>query len=88
MYVHSQVCIQGSLGEGIFTGLPLMLSGMRKALEVMDWQSSTGQMYEVSFALSRSLLLLHRSICIQETYYEVMDWQSSPGPMYEVCQYE
>ena len=47
MYVHSQVCIQGSLGEGIFTGLPLMLSGMRKALEVMDWQSSPGQMYEV-----------------------------------------
>ena len=46
-YVHSQVCIQGSLGEGIFTGLPLMLSGMRKALEVMDWQSSPGQMYEV-----------------------------------------
>jgi len=41
-----KVCIQGSLGEGIFTGLPLMLSGMRKTLEMMDWQSAPGQTYE------------------------------------------
>lgn len=38
--------MQGSLGEGIFTGLPLMLSGMRKTLEAMDWQSLEGQMYQ------------------------------------------
>jgi adenylate kinase len=41
-----KVCIQGSLGEGIFTGLPLMLSGMRRTLEAMDWQSAPGETYE------------------------------------------
>eukprot|EP00288_Rhodomonas_lens_P016385 CAMPEP_0177709156 /NCGR_PEP_ID=MMETSP0484_2-20121128/10654_1 /TAXON_ID=354590 /ORGANISM="Rhodomonas lens, Strain RHODO" /LENGTH=618 /DNA_ID=CAMNT_0019220757 /DNA_START=17 /DNA_END=1873 /DNA_ORIENTATION=+ len=41
-----KICIQGSLGEGIFTGLPLMLSGMRRVLEGMDWQSQPGDMYE------------------------------------------
>jgi adenylate kinase len=41
-----RICIQGSLGEGIFTGLPLMLSGMRKTLEAMDWQSGQGQTYQ------------------------------------------
>ncbi|CAM9509356.1 unnamed protein product, partial [Phaeothamnion confervicola] len=32
-----KVCIQGSMGEGIFTGLPLSLSGMRTIMERMDW---------------------------------------------------
>ena len=41
-----KVCIQGSLGEGIFTGMPLMLSGLRKTLESMDWQSGEGQLYQ------------------------------------------
>ncbi|KAJ1492787.1 hypothetical protein T484DRAFT_1770435, partial [Baffinella frigidus] len=40
-----KICIQGSLGEGIFTGLPLMLSGMRKVVEGMDWEAREGEMY-------------------------------------------
>jgi len=32
-----RVCVQQSLGEGIFTGLPLALSSMRPVLESMDW---------------------------------------------------
>ncbi|CAM9729961.1 unnamed protein product [Chrysoparadoxa australica] len=32
-----KVCIQGSMGEGIFTGMPLSLSGMRVIMERMDW---------------------------------------------------
>lgn len=32
-----RICVQQSLGEGIFTGLPLALSSMRPVLERMDW---------------------------------------------------
>lgn len=32
-----RICVQQSLGEGIFTGLPIALSSMRQALERMDW---------------------------------------------------
>mmetsp|Transcript_2988 Transcript_2988/g.3129 ORF Transcript_2988/g.3129 Transcript_2988/m.3129 type:complete len:449 (+) Transcript_2988:231-1577(+) len=32
-----RVCIQQSMGLGIFTGLPMSLSGMRQILEGMDW---------------------------------------------------
>eukprot|EP00285_Hemiselmis_virescens_P003000 CAMPEP_0173412868 /NCGR_PEP_ID=MMETSP1356-20130122/80508_1 /TAXON_ID=77927 ORGANISM="Hemiselmis virescens, Strain PCC157" /NCGR_SAMPLE_ID=MMETSP1356 /ASSEMBLY_ACC=CAM_ASM_000847 /LENGTH=618 /DNA_ID=CAMNT_0014374811 /DNA_START=145 /DNA_END=2001 /DNA_ORIENTATION=+ len=41
-----KICIQGPLGEGFFTGTPLMLSGMRPVLEGMDWKSRPGEMYE------------------------------------------
>jgi adenylate kinase len=41
-----KVCIQGPLGEGFFTGVPLMLSGMMKVLRGMDWQSRAGEQYE------------------------------------------
>lgn len=33
----AQVCVQGSMGQGVFQGLPLMLSGVRRILELMDW---------------------------------------------------
>ena len=32
-----RICVQQSLGEGIFTGTPLALSSMRPVLEMMDW---------------------------------------------------
>ncbi|EFJ31312.1 hypothetical protein SELMODRAFT_169443 [Selaginella moellendorffii] len=32
-----KVCVQGPMGEGIFRGMPLQLSGSRRMLEVMDW---------------------------------------------------
>lgn len=32
-----RVCVQGSMGEGIFTGLPLSLSGTMAIMTRMDW---------------------------------------------------
>lgn len=32
-----QVCVQGSMGQGAFAGIPLQLAGTRKILEFMDW---------------------------------------------------
>eukprot|EP00898_Chlorokybus_atmophyticus_P007452 jgi/Chlat1/7708/Chrsp66S00563 len=32
-----KVCVQGSMGKGVFQGLPLSLSGVRRIMEVMDW---------------------------------------------------
>ncbi|KAG7021201.1 Adenylate kinase 5, chloroplastic, partial [Cucurbita argyrosperma subsp. argyrosperma] len=32
-----KVCIQGSMGEGALSGMPLQLAGTRKILEYMDW---------------------------------------------------
>lgn len=32
-----QVCVQGSMGEGALSGMPLQLAGSRKILEFMDW---------------------------------------------------
>ena len=32
-----RVCVQQSLGEGVFAGMPLALSSMRPTLERMDW---------------------------------------------------
>lgn len=32
-----KVCVQGSMGVGIFAGMPLQLAGTRRLLEVMDW---------------------------------------------------
>lgn len=32
-----KVCVQGSMGEGSLTGMPLQLAGTRKILEFMDW---------------------------------------------------
>jgi len=35
-----RICVQQSLGRGIFVGMPLALSAMRPALERMDWGGS------------------------------------------------
>lgn len=32
-----RVCVQGSMGVGIFAGMPLQLAGTRRMLENMDW---------------------------------------------------
>jgi len=41
-----RVCVQGPMGRGIFVGLPLSLNGVRKILEMMDWQADKGQPLE------------------------------------------
>eukprot|EP00241_Pyramimonas_parkeae_P006930 CAMPEP_0114252044 /NCGR_PEP_ID=MMETSP0058-20121206/15613_1 /TAXON_ID=36894 /ORGANISM="Pyramimonas parkeae, CCMP726" /LENGTH=326 /DNA_ID=CAMNT_0001365925 /DNA_START=170 /DNA_END=1151 /DNA_ORIENTATION=+ len=32
-----KVCVQGSMGQGVFTALPLSLSGVRRIMELMGW---------------------------------------------------
>jgi len=32
-----KVCIQGPMGQGVFMGLPLSLSGVRRIMDQMDW---------------------------------------------------
>jgi adenylate kinase len=41
-----RVCVQGSMGVGIFTGLPKQLSGVATILQRMDWQSEEGEVNE------------------------------------------
>ncbi len=41
-----QVCVQGSMGQGAFTGVPRVLSGVTKLLTMMDWQAEEGEEYE------------------------------------------
>mmetsp|Transcript_24289 Transcript_24289/g.53485 ORF Transcript_24289/g.53485 Transcript_24289/m.53485 type:complete len:530 (+) Transcript_24289:138-1727(+) len=38
-----RVCVQGSMGVGIFTGVPKQLNGVTKLLQLMDWQSEKGE---------------------------------------------
>jgi adenylate kinase len=38
-----RLCVQGSMGVGIFTGVPKQLSGVSKLIQMMDWQSGEGQ---------------------------------------------
>jgi adenylate kinase len=38
-----RVCVQGSMGVGIFKGLPKQLSGVATLLQRMDWQSGEGE---------------------------------------------
>eukprot|EP00980_Cylindrotheca_fusiformis_P008447 scaffold1786_cov138-Cylindrotheca_fusiformis.AAC.5 len=38
-----RICVQGSMGVGIFTGLPKQLNGVSKLLQMMDWQSEVGE---------------------------------------------
>jgi adenylate kinase len=38
-----RVCVQGSMGVGIFTGTPKQLSGASTLLQRMDWQSNEGE---------------------------------------------
>jgi adenylate kinase len=44
--VRVRVCVQQSLGAGIFTGLPKQLGGVAKLLQLMDWQSGAGEVNE------------------------------------------
>ena len=41
-----RICVQRSMGVGIFTGLPKQLNGVAKLLQMMDWQSDPGELYE------------------------------------------
>mmetsp|Transcript_8370 Transcript_8370/g.12595 ORF Transcript_8370/g.12595 Transcript_8370/m.12595 type:complete len:539 (+) Transcript_8370:58-1674(+) len=41
-----RVCVQGSMGVGIFTGTPKQLSGASTLLQRMDWQSNEGEQNE------------------------------------------
>lgn len=41
-----RVCVQNSMGVGIFTGLPKQLSGVARLLQAMDWQSGPGEINE------------------------------------------
>jgi adenylate kinase len=38
-----RVCVQASMGVGIFLGTPKQLSGVSKLLQMMDWQSDEGE---------------------------------------------
>jgi adenylate kinase len=38
-----RLCVQGSMGVGIFTGIPKQLSGVSRLMQMMDWQSSQGE---------------------------------------------
>jgi hypothetical protein len=41
-----RVCVQGSMGVGIFTGVPKQLSGVSRLVQMMDWQSASGEINE------------------------------------------
>jgi adenylate kinase len=38
-----RVCVQGSMGTGVFTSLPRALGGVAKVLRMMDWQAEPGE---------------------------------------------
>jgi adenylate kinase len=38
-----RICVQGSMGVGIFTAIPKQLNGVSKLLQMMDWQSEEGE---------------------------------------------
>jgi len=38
-----RVCVQGSMGVGIFTGVPKQLNGVSRLVQNMDWQSGPGE---------------------------------------------
>ena len=44
--MNTRVCVQGSMGQGAFTGVPRVLSGVRKLLSMMDWQAGPGEAHE------------------------------------------
>jgi len=41
--LKTRVCVQGSMGAGAFTGVPRVLSGVRKVLSMMDWAAQPGE---------------------------------------------
>jgi len=44
--LKTRVCVQGSMGQGAFTGVPRVLSGVIKVLTMMDWQANSDEEYE------------------------------------------
>jgi adenylate kinase len=38
-----RVCVQQSMGVGIFTGIPKQLSGVSRLVQMMDWQAEEGE---------------------------------------------
>jgi adenylate kinase len=38
-----RVCVQQSMGVGIFTGVPKQLSGVSRLVQMMDWQAEEGE---------------------------------------------
>ena len=44
--LNVRVCVQGSMGQGAFTGVPRVLSGVRKLLQLMDWQVSAARPWQ------------------------------------------
>jgi adenylate kinase len=38
-----RICVQNSMGVGIFTGMPKQLNGVSRLLQAMDWQSGPGE---------------------------------------------
>jgi len=44
--VRVRICVQGSMGVGIFTGVPKQLNGVSKLVQMMDWQSEPGEQNE------------------------------------------
>ena len=44
-----RVCVQGPLGEGFFTGMPLSLAGAGRMIAQMDWGRTPAQEAAVSF---------------------------------------
>ena len=44
-----RICVQAPMGEGIFSGLPLSLNGVRKLLEMMDWGSQGAELQQKKF---------------------------------------
>jgi adenylate kinase len=41
-----RICVQGSMGVGIFTGVPKQLNGVATLLQRMDWESEEGEQNE------------------------------------------
>ena len=44
--LNCRVCVQGSMGQGAFQGVPRVLSGVNKLLQLMDWQAGAGQEFD------------------------------------------
>jgi adenylate kinase len=44
--LKTRICVQGSMGQGAFTGVPRVLSGVRQVLSMMDWDSGEGAAHE------------------------------------------
>lgn len=41
-----RVCVQGSMGTGVFTAMPLALNGVRRILESMDWGDAVNDLLD------------------------------------------